>query len=264
MLSRTKLAGISASCLLLSGCSATMMGTNLVPERNEFAALDHAPTVTYQLPNAIEDIERLGLESIERLQGSQSNRRALGIKVEDAPEADQLTVTAYEQNISSAGMRLSRSINEYRVAYQIEGETVTLTPTESRTHQDGLVLPIPVPEFSPQDVATFLSTIKGTLQVTAESPFPAEAINANFRRLMDREAYGRFRSNGDERTFRNVYFTEVEGADVRLKVDVYPYRDGTQADIEATYYTKGDGTAPIVIEEIEERISDAVSDVVNA
>jgi len=263
MLSKYKLAGIAA-WLSLTGCSATMMGANLVPERDQVTPLEQAPTVTYQLPQPITGIDQLGLTPYERFRVTEMTHRALGIGVDYDSEPSHLTVTAYENNVSSGGLRLAGSYNTYHVAYHIDGETVTLTPMEHRTHQDGLLLPIPVPDFTIRDVTSFLSTIKGEMNVTVDSPYPSEAVNANFRRLMEREAPGRFRSGGDERTFRNVYFTEVEGAEVRLQVEVYPYRDGTQANVDVNYYTRGDGSEPIVIEEIERRIEDTITAVVNA
>lgn len=241
-----------------------MMGSNFVPERDQVSKLEQAPTVTYQLAEPIGEINKLGLTPFERFRVTEMTRRILGVAIEYDGPHDHFSVTAYENNVSSSGRRLAGSYNTYQVAYHIDGETVTLTPVEQRTHQDGLVLPIPVPNFPMREVTAFLSTIQGEMSFKVDSPYPSEAINANFRRLMEREAPGRFRSGGDERTFRNVYFTEVEGADVRLQVEVYPYRDGTQASVEVTYYTKGNGSEPIIIEAIEQRIQDAISTVVNA
>lgn len=114
-------------------------------------------------------------------------------------------------------------------ATQVTGEkdtalTFATTDEPPYEYREGLFGRFPLPDFSDEDLATFLASGYIEYKFEINSDFPAESINANFTRL----ANGRPTRNGG-----NVGEVQVNGVSVKFLYNVMPYRNGSKATIEA-------------------------------
>lgn len=177
--------------------------------------------------------------------------------IQSKHSGDELLVTKFIDN-GTAG-----SVNEYFVKVTDKGSTVELVPYRNRMHQDGLVLPKPIPKFSVEDINKFLSSTRHEISFELDSSYSSEPTNANFKRILTQKPLNSF-SSSDEKIFENSYFLTVEGAEARIDVKTYPYRNGSKCTVKVTYYTQATDTGEIILSEIERKIKKKVSEIVNS
>lgn len=157
----------------------------------------------------------------------------------------------------------AESINEYAVKMTTSGDSITLTPYKHRIHQDGLILPMPVPEFNENDLYQFLAATRHTFHFEVNSDYPSESVNANFKRLLSQNSLESFNS-GSEKIFANSYFLKTANAEAKIEVKTFPYRNGSKCAINILYITNLPSDKQIKLGDIENEIKARIIEIINA
>lgn len=237
---------------LLVGCA----GVGTPPVKNLVTPVSGI-SVTYTLPDQAKESDLIFNEYQDQVTYAQGVFENHGVKVKKLPQ--EILITHYVDN-GTAG-----SSNEYRVKTSISGNSITLTPVENRQNQDGLIMPKPIPLFSQKDIIDFLSFTRHKFSFEVDSKFPSESVSANFKRLASRQFSKQFTAvSSGEKIFENSYALEFEGATVKFDVKTYPYQNGSKCSINVSYFTKSNPSNVINIKEIESKIKEKISLIVNA
>lgn len=226
------------------------------PVKNQIMPVSNL-SVTYAFPNSVNESDLIFHEFQERTDYAQGVFENHGVRVKRLPQ--EYLVTHYVDN-GAAG-----SINQYRVKVLASGNTITLTPFENRKHQDGLILPKPIPNFSQKDIVDFLSATRHKFTFEIDSKFPSESVNANFKRIASRQFSKQFTATSSgEKIFENSYALDLAEATVKFDVTTYPYQNGSKCTVNVSYFTKSNSAGAIDIKIIENKIKERISSIVNA
>ena len=123
---------------------------------------------------------------------------------------------------------------KYTVAYEIKdnadgGYSATFTPRDRGSYQQGLIGKYPVPNFGDADLHDYLLDFGLIYKFEVESPYPTEAVNANFVR-MAKAATSR-PGEGVEiggRIFQNRFAIPFGNKSLPFAIEIYPYHTGSK------------------------------------
>lgn len=130
-------------------------------------------------------------------------------------------------------------------------------------------------EKDSKNILSKLKTLKITLNKRyhlkgdINSKYKADSIYANFKRLMGsynwRSYYGSSKENLTEVKKENTFNLEINNKYIPLRVEVYPYRDGSKVQYEAylPYTISSDGKVSLSkkdIEQLKTKISKVIND----
>ena len=166
-------------------------------------------------------------------------------------------IERYESN-GTAG-----SFNRYFVKYQVDGNKISLTPVKHVTHQDGLILPYPVPKFSEHNLTRYMAETQHSFEVEYKSKYNSESVNANFHRLLDKK-YKSSWSSAASKIMGSRFQYKSDDALATFDVTSYPYRNGSLVKVKVVYHTLYNRSNLINLPEIESRIKEKIKSVVNA
>jgi len=231
----------------LSGCAG------MQPIQNQITSVT-GDSITYVFESKT-DVSKLKFGDWQRSRYGNGWKEQRGVKSKGS--GNNLLVTKFISNGTA------ESINEYKVEVNSNGHNLTLSPIKNRVHQDGLILPMPVPQFTYKDLVNFLSSTQYMMEFEVDSKFSSESVNANFKRLLTQNRLSSFNS-GNEKIYKNTYFLAVEGAESKIEVETYPYRNGSKCTVKVVYYTKVVEGNKIVLSEIKKRIQAKITEIVNS
>ncbi len=140
---------------------------------------------------------------------------------------------------------------------------LSLTPYKNRIQQDGLIPPKSVPSFNENSLREFLSFTRHEFSFEVGSNYSSESVNANLKRMLSQKSLKSFNSGG-EKIFENTYFLKINGAESRIGVKTYPYRNGSKCTVNVVYYTQLTGNNHIALGKIESSIKEEVSEIINS
>lgn len=233
--------------LVISGCASVQ------PIKNQVSDVSGKP-ITY-IFNGESEASPLKFGDYRRTRHGDGWLENWGIKTTSS--GDEILVTKFADN------GVAGSVNEYSVKVTRKGKDVTLTPYKNRIHQDGLVLPKPVPSFNENSLSVFLSSTRHEFGFEVDSNYPSESVNANFKRTLSQKSLSAFKS-GSEKIFENTYFLKVDGAESKIEVKTYPYRNGSKCTVNVIYYTQLTENTQIELGKIESLIKEKVTEIVNS
>ncbi len=218
--------------LTLIGCAGNNI---LIPQPNTVQEVKNIQ-VTYILPNDIEKRSCTfnGLSFRQYNGGTDTKIERLHIDyVANGLQVERRT----DNGIAGSGIIYTIDAN---VIPKSDATMITLTPRTQKTYQEGLILPFPVPNF---DIEQYLSEATLYYKFELNSEYPATSIKANFERLLERfnaiDSY--------------TYILQLEGAELKIKANIYPYRNGSKVVINIVLYNKESSNGVIdVVKKIEE------------
>lgn len=136
---------------------------------------------------------------------------------------------------------------------------MTFTPTDRGTYQQGLIGKFPVPDFSDSDLAAYLHNSELHYKFEVNSPYPSEAVFANFERLASPIA-----NQTDERdqmtgkVFAERFHIPYGGGDIHFNLETYPYHNGSKAVIyaavPATETAPGEVDFAVLLADVKRRL----------
>lgn len=186
-----------------------------------------------------------------------------GVKYAYNNAAKTLSVRRFETN------GVAGSWKEYSVSMtsEVTGDTTTIkfSPLMSKSHQDGLILPFPVPPFTDADIVQYLTSAKFTMKFEVNSQYNSESVHASFKRLLKyQEMPGGFRNETSGKIYKSLFVLPVKGASVQISVETYPYQNGAKAVIEAFGVTSTTSENEVDVKAIESEIIKRVTEIVNS
>jgi len=128
---------------------------------------------------------------------------------------------------------------KYSVGFKLENRpdgsyVVSYSPLQRGTYQQGLFGKYPVPDFSDSDVMSYLRTGGLNYKFEVNSPYPSDAVFANFERLASLRDF--LSGEADPVTgkiFKKRFQIPYGQTALRFVIETYPYRTGSKAVIYA-------------------------------
>lgn len=166
--------------------------------------------------------------------------------------------------------RVASPINSAGSKYTIQETTsrdggnsiITYQPLKLSSYETGLLAPN-APKI---DLADYLSTTQFSTKFEINSDFPSVSVKANFDRLMNKarndfRVYGNTSSDLD---LEDYYMVDVEGAQVVMLVESFPYRNGSKIVVNAVVQTRKPSNGVIDVAAIMKSLEEKVGEVVNS
>ena len=236
---------------LLEGCSATQVA--------EPVSLTNNPNVRYKLPvdqsidiffeqyNKCNKYANGACNETERL----SFKRGPGRLIVERRIADPLSHSAAIYTVEEKTVRQGNS------------NIITYQPLQMKPDEKSFLVSRPLPTL---DIGQYLSTTQFKTKFEVDSDYPANAVKANFDRLMNkaRRGFRAFDSTDSNLSYDDYYQTELEGALVVILVESFPYRSGSKVVVNAIVQVipKSGGTIDLV--DIMDKVETEVKRVINA
>ena len=144
-----------------------------------------------------------------------------------------------------------------------DSSIVKYQPVKMSSYQQGLILPFAVPSM---DIAGYLSNTQFKTKFEINSEYPSQSVKANFDRMMNKarrdfRIYGNTNSKLD---LEDYYMVDVEGAQVVMLVESFPYRNGSKVVVNAVVQTRKSSNGVIDVAAIMKSIEEKVAQVVNS
>ena len=194
------------------------------------------PTLTVRVPadpNIIRPTERrvvgdLVIPSVhfEHMPGSLYTR----IMVQDQGPGAFTVHARVDNGVAGSGVRYRVNHSEQRNA---DGSySVSFTPVSRSEYQQGLVGRFPVPDFTDVGVLTFIKGFTLHYRFEIDSPYPSDAVMANFLRLgAPIQRQRGFADPVTGRIFRQNFRLSYYNIPADYTVEVFPFRNGSKAVI---------------------------------
>lgn len=138
---------------------------------------------------------------------------------------------------------------------------LTLIPENIVTNQGRsiLFLPIALPKASEGEWFNLIADHSVWKSSKIDSEYPSDSIKGNFDRLLTRYSRRKASANEYHRQYRNAYSMVVDGIEVVISADFYPYKNGSLVDlvIEAKGNAKVAGQSidwTVILEQVDDRI----------
>jgi len=149
-----------------------------------------------------------------------------------------------DNGVAGSGVR-------YSVGFNIEesgaGYSVVLKPETRSTYQQGLIGKFPVPTFFDSDLRTYLTSLQLVYRFEVDSPYNSESVTANFmRRAKPRTDRQGWADPVTGKIYSTSFTSRLRGKDLLYTVQVYPYRNGSKAVINAI--VQGVETSPDTVD----------------
>ncbi len=205
---------------LLEGCSATQVA--------EPVSLTNNPSVRYKLP--VNQSIDIFFEQYNKCNEYANNTCSETERLSFKRGPGRLTV---ERRVSDA---LSHSAAVYTIEEKTvrEGNSniITYQPLQMTPDEKSFLVSRPLPTL---DIGQYLSTTQFKTKFEVDSDYPANAVKANFDRLMNkaRRGFRAFDSTDSDLSYDDYYQTELNGALVVLLVESFPYRSGSKVVVNA-------------------------------
>jgi hypothetical protein len=208
--------------LALAGCAG------LTPKPAQNVQLTNPQSITVIIPND----KMVDSSKIARVDFD-DRWRGLG------EEQEKIVITDKTNNNFKVGRRsyysggTAGSGVTFTVNHSVEtsGDTtvVKYQPTEYRTDQQGLVLPLPVPNFTVQNLTEYLIKQPVYYNLEINSQYNTESIFSNFVRLVER---AQFRQGEKDpvtgKIFKDRFAISYKNKKVYFTLETFPYRNGSK------------------------------------
>jgi hypothetical protein len=123
----------------------------------------------------------------------------------------------------------------YAVKQMRDGYEVVFTPVDKETYQQGLVGKFPVPNFTLDNLRTYLTSFKVYYEFDINSKYNPDSVYANFARLVQVQNFrAGERDPITNKIYKNWFISSVDGKKFRYVLQTYPYHNGTKAVIYAS------------------------------
>lgn len=126
----------------------------------------------------------------------------------------------------------------YSIGFKVEeyksGYSVVLHPTSRSTYQQGLIGKFPVPNFFDSDLRSYLTSLQLVYRFEVDSPYNSESVTSNFvRRAKSRTDKQGWADPVTGKIYSTHFVSRLRGQDLLYTVQVFPYRNGSKAVINA-------------------------------
>lgn len=133
-----------------------------------------------------------------------------------------------------AGSGLIYDVN-YTVKQMRDGYEVVFTPVEKETYQQGLIGKFPVPNFTLENLRSYLTSFNIYYEFDINSQYNPESVYANFARLAQVQNFAAGeRDPITNKIYKNWFVSSVDGKKFRYVLQTYPYHNGTKAVVYAS------------------------------
>ena len=92
------------------------------------------------------------------------------------------------------------------------------------------IIPISTPSATEQGWYSYMSGHSAYYSNKLESEYPSESIKGNFDRLLSRNVVGSGRVNAATRQYRNLYKMNVDGFEILISAEFFPYKNCSIVD----------------------------------
>lgn len=166
--------------------------------------------------------------------------------------------------------RVASPINSAGSIYTIQetserdenASVVTYQPLKLSVYETGLL----APNAPRVDLSGYLSRTQFSTKFEINSDFPSASVKANFDRLMNKarsdfRIYGNTNSDLD---LEDYYMVDVDGAQVVMLVESFPYRNGSKVVVNAVVQTRKSSNGVIDVAAIMKSLKEKVGEVVSS
>jgi hypothetical protein len=150
---------------------------------------------------------------------------------------EQLTPNSFavhartDNGMAGSGVRYAIGFD---VTESSAGYSVVFKPTTRSTYQEGLIGKFPVPNFSETDLRSYLTSLQLVYRFEVDSPYNTESVTANFmRRAKPRTDRQGWADPVTGKIYSTYFISRLRGKDLLYTVQVFPYRNGSKAVINA-------------------------------
>lgn len=124
---------------------------------------------------------------------------------------------------------------QYTVDYSIEDkddfQEVSFQVVSAETYRQGAIGRFSVPPYDENELRTMLSSGLVFYRFEIDNPYDPDTVYANFRRLLSAYSFRPNHHNDDVAGFNADRFRmPVEGMDVRVYLETFPYREGSKVE----------------------------------
>lgn len=243
---------ILAAALLasLAGCKATPPPAD-VP-------LTNTPSVSYKLP--LDQSVDISFYEHNRCVSSGSNGCTKYDSIKFGRKAGNVVVERRVHNgVAGSGSVYTITETTKRTS---DASIVTYQPVKMSSYQQGLILSFPVPQM---DIADYLSNSQFKTKFEVNSEYPSQSVKANFDRMMNKARSDfRFYGTNSQLDLEDYYMVDVDGAQVVMLVETFPYRNGSKVVVNAVVQTHKSNTGIIDVAAIMKSVEEQVAKVVNS
>ncbi len=219
------------ACLNISGVNADILSTT--PENYSPVSV---PSVTIKVPND-PGILRTTKEGMIRDLGTLDKWDSFyrdnvqvnyAVRSEDANESE-FTVHARVSN-GTTGSGVKYSVG-FKVAENGMGAySVTYTPLNRGTYQQGLFGKFSVPNFTDNDLMSYLRSGGLRYKFEVNTPYPTDSVFANFERLANPRDFQYGQTDPvTGKIFKKRFQIPYGASQINFTLEAYPYRNGSKA-----------------------------------
>lgn len=160
----------------------------------------------------------------------------------------------------TSGSGIKYTVN-YTVNENAKGYSVLFQPVQVATYQQGLIGKFPVPNFTPENLSTYLKSFSIHYKIEINSKYNSDSVYANFERLAKKQAFDTGETDPvTGKIYKNWFITNYKGKPVRYVVQTYPYQNGSKSVIyvalPASETSPGNVDFQTVIKEVKSQLSD--------
>lgn len=248
LLTRVSSVAILSACTLMAGCMATDPIKDVVDVINNATAGDPTSTpvsigpVTLKVPNdpGIQQrkpapyttviVRDVGYDSraVTVMPGAMYSRI-----LNEALTPTSFTVHVRTDNgVSGSGIRYNVG---YAVRENAKGYEVTFSPKSRSTYQQGLIGRFPLPDFTDTNLRQHISGLQIIYKFEVDSQYNTDSVTSNFLRNTEaRTARQGWADPVTGKIYSTYYVAKLRGKEMPFVVQVFPYRNGSKAVINAT------------------------------
>ena len=248
LLTRVSSVAILSTCILTAGCMATNPIKDVVDVINNATAGDPTSTpvssapVTLKVPNdpGIQQrkpapyttviVRDVGYDSraVTVMPGAMYSRI-----LNEALTPTNFTVHVRTDNgVAGSGIRYNVG---YAVRENAKGYEVTFSPISRSTYQQGLIGRFPLPDFTDTNLRQHIASLQIIYKFEVDSPYNTDSVTSNFLRSTEaRTAHQGWADPVTGKIYSTYYVAKLHGKEMRFVVQVFPYRNGSKAVINAT------------------------------
>ncbi len=224
-------------------------------------SLTNIPSVSYKLP--LDQSIKINFDTYNKCVSSYQGRCDKYEKIKFVRKTGEVIVEKKTHN-GLVGSGAVYTINE-KTERTADSSIVTYQPVKKSSYKQGLILPFAVPNM---DITSYLSNIQFKTKFEINSDYPSQSVKANFDRLM-KKAHRGFRYHGSTSTtsklaLEDSYMVDVEGVQVVMLVESFPYRNGSKVVVNAVVQTRKSNSGVIDVTTIMKRIEEKVTEVINS
>ncbi|MCL1139384.1 hypothetical protein [Shewanella pneumatophori] len=141
---------------------------------------------------------------------------------------------------------------------------VTYQPVKMSSYHEGLLFSFGIPKL---DITNYLSQSQFKTKFEVDSDYSSQSVKANFDRLMQKASrdFRIYEENTNSKLdLEDYYMVDLDGAQVVMLIETFPYRDGSKVVVNAVVQSKETGSGLVDVSAILKSVEEKVSQVVKS